>query len=106
MNWRIGRRNRVMSLLALVSLSAGTVALAPAAFADSPAITEGATVTANPDSPTGYSVTFVYHNPDATQVRLAGDLTLLDLNTGSTRYQPEAWQLVATTPAAPSSCGT
>ncbi len=43
-------------------------------------------------SPTGYTVKFVYHNPNATQVRLAGDLTLLDVNTGNTRYQPEAWQ--------------
>lgn len=37
-------------------------------------------------------MTFVYYNPNATQVRLAGDLTLLDLNTGNTRYQPEEWQ--------------
>lgn len=93
MKRRIGRRNRVVSLLALMSLSVGSVALAPAAFADGPANTEGVTVTANPDSPTGYTATFVYYNPDATQVRLGGDLTLLDLNTGTTRYQPEAWQL-------------
>lgn len=82
---------RAVSLFALTSLTAGSLALAPAAFADDGPV-EGATVTANPDSPTGYTVTFVYHNPDATQVRLAGDLTLLDLATGSTRYQPEAWQ--------------
>lgn len=87
MRWR-----RTVSLLAFASLTAGTLALAPAAAADVATPVEGATVTANPDSPTGYTVTFVYHNPDATQVRLAGDLTLLDLATGSTRYQPEAWQ--------------
>jgi enterochelin esterase-like enzyme len=55
---------------------------------------QGPTVTADPDSPTGYTVTFVYYNPNATGVRLAGDLTLLDVNTGpSIRYQPEEWQL-------------
>lgn len=86
------RRTRVLvSLFASASLGVGAVIAAPAALADEP-IVEGPTVTANPDSPTGYTVTFVYHNPDATQVRLAGDLTLLDLGTGSTRYQPEAWQ--------------
>jgi enterochelin esterase-like enzyme len=82
----------VVSLLAFVSLGAGAIVAAPPAFADEPAIVEGTTVTANPDSPTGYTVTFVYYNPNATQVRLAGDLTLLDVSTGSTRYQPEAWQ--------------
>jgi len=90
----IGRRRfrRVVSLLAFASLGAGAIVSAPAAFADDPAIVEGPTVTANPASPTGYTVTFVYYNPDATQVRLAGDLTLLDLTTGTTRYQPEEWQ--------------
>ncbi|MCM4081112.1 alpha/beta hydrolase-fold protein [Paractinoplanes hotanensis] len=53
---------------------------------------EGATVKADRHSPTGYTVKFVYRNPHATQVRLAGDLTLLDVRTGTTRYQPQAWQ--------------
>lgn len=90
----IGRRKlrRAVSLLAFASLGAGAIVSAPAAFAEDPAVVEGTTVTADPDSPTGYTVTFVYHNPNATQVRLAGDLTLLDLSTGTTRYQPEAWQ--------------
>jgi enterochelin esterase-like enzyme len=52
----------------------------------------GATVIADPDSPTGHSVTFVYYHPNATRVQLAGDLTLLDIHTGTTRYPPEAWQ--------------
>jgi enterochelin esterase-like enzyme len=52
----------------------------------------GPTVIADPNSPTGYSVTFVYYNPNATRVQLAGDLTLLDIHTGTTRYPPEAWQ--------------
>ena len=92
MKRRIPRRklSRVVSLLALLSLSAG--AIAPAAFADEPAIVEGPTITADAASPTGYTVTFVYHNPNATLVRLAGDLTLLGIGTGTTRYQPEEWQ--------------
>lgn len=86
------RLRRTISLLAFMSLGVGAIVSAPAALAAEPAIVEGATVTADNDSPTGYTVTFVYRNPNATQVRLAGDLTLLDVNTGTTRYQPEAWQ--------------
>ena len=81
-----------MSTLALMTMVAGALVVAPTAVAADPVTTPGATVTADPQSPTGYTVTFVYHNPNATQVRLAGDLTLLDLSTGNTRYQPEAWQ--------------
>jgi enterochelin esterase-like enzyme len=90
----IGRRRlgRAISLLAFMSLGAGAGVSAPAAVAGRPAIVEGATVRADHDSPTGYTVKFVYHNPNATQVRLGGDLTLLDVNTGNTRYQPEEWQ--------------
>jgi enterochelin esterase-like enzyme len=82
----------VVSLLVCMSLGSGIIASTDFAFAEEPAIVQGPTVTADPDSPTGYTVTFVYYNPNATQVRLAGDLTLLDVNTGNTRYQPEAWQ--------------
>jgi enterochelin esterase-like enzyme len=57
-----------------------------------PTMVPGPTVRADPDSPTGYSVTFVYHNPHAARVQLAGDLSLLDINNGTTRYQPEEWQ--------------
>ncbi|MBX7270139.1 Ig-like domain repeat protein [Micromonospora sp. Llam7] len=90
----IGRRRlrRAISLLAFMSLGAGAVVSAPAAAAGRPAIVEGATVRADHRSPTGFTVKFVYHNPNATQVRLAGDLTLLDVDTGNTRYQPEEWQ--------------
>jgi len=63
------------------------------ARADDPAPVEGPTITADPASPTGYTVTFVYYNPNATQVRLAGDLTLRGIGEGTTRFQPEAWQL-------------
>jgi hypothetical protein len=85
---------RSLSLFAAISIgSAGVFVAAPSAFAEDPAIVQGPNVVADPGSPTGYTVTFVYHNPNATQVRLAGDLTLLDLATGNTRYQPEQWQL-------------
>ncbi|MBF9131231.1 Ig-like domain repeat protein [Plantactinospora sp. S1510] len=89
-----GRRRlrRAVSLLAFISLGAGAVVAAPAAAAGRPTSVEGPTVRPDRHSPTGYTVTFVYHNPNATQVRLAGDLTLLDVGTGNTRYQPEAWQ--------------
>ncbi|NLJ75092.1 MAG: hypothetical protein GX331_08890 [Firmicutes bacterium] len=60
---------------------------------------EGATVTEDPESPTGYTVTFVYKNENATRVQLAGDLELRDVNdppavfpSPGTRYQPEEWQ--------------
>jgi uncharacterized repeat protein (TIGR02543 family) len=91
----IGKRmlSLVLSLLICMSLGSGIIfAFADFAFAEDPAIVQGPTVTADPDSPTGYTVTFVYYNPNATQVKLAGDLTLLDVSTGNTRYQPEAWQ--------------
>ena len=88
----IGKRimlSLVAALLMFMSLGSSAIA-----FADDPAIVQGPTVTADPASPTGYFVTFVYYNPNATGVRLAGDLTLLDVNTGpSVRYQPEDWQL-------------
>jgi enterochelin esterase-like enzyme len=81
---------RVISLLTFVSV--GAVVTSPAAVAGRPGMVEGATVRTDRHSPTGYTVTFVYRNRNATQVRLAGDLTLLDLATGNTRYQPEEWQ--------------
>ena len=78
----------VVALLMFTSLGSGSVA-----FAEDPAMVQGPTVTADPASPTGYTATFVYYNPNATGVRLGGDLTLLDVNTGpSVRYQPEDWQ--------------
>lgn len=83
------RRRRAVSLLASLALGAGAIALAPAAQAD---VVPGVTVVADASSPTGYMVTFVYQNENATQVRLAGDLTLLDVTTGNTRYEPEEWR--------------
>ncbi|PMR62069.1 hypothetical protein C1A38_06160 [Verrucosispora sp. ts21] len=86
-----GPVRRAITMLAFMSLGVGAVVSAPAAAA-TPTTVEGATVRADNGSPTGYTVDFVYRNPHATQVRLAGDLTLLDVSTGNTRYQPEAWQ--------------
>lgn len=100
------RRLRLaISILAFTALGAGVVP-APAAAAGRPPIVQGATVKADRHSPTGYTVTFTYRNPHATQVRLAGDLTLLDVDTGTTRYQPKSGSRGATTPEAPSSSGT
>lgn len=85
--------SRVVSLLAFMALGTGSMAFAPVASAAEPTKVLGPTVTADPSSPTGETVTFVYLNPNATQVQLAGDLTLLDVNTGpNVRYQPEEWQ--------------
>ena len=89
----VRRRRRAVSLLAALALGVGTVALAPAASASTPV--EGVTVVADSSSPTGYQVTFVYHNENATRVRLAGDLTLLDINDTANprpRYEPEEWR--------------
>ena len=79
----------LMTMLMILTVFAMTSVASAAA----PAIVQGPTVTADPASPTGYTVTFVYYNPNATQVRLAGDLTLRGLTDGATRFQPEAWQL-------------
>ena len=63
------------------------------------ALVEGPTVIEDPQSPTGYTVRFVYKNPTATKVQLAGDLELRDLSdphqpwpSAGIRYQPEEWQ--------------
>jgi enterochelin esterase-like enzyme len=76
----------------MAALGLGALAVAPAAFADEATPVQGATVTANPDSPTGFTVTFVYYNPNATQVQVTGAFTLLDVTTGLTPYQPEQWK--------------
>lgn len=87
-----GKHTLVLVLVLLLCLSLGTAVVASA---DEPVPVQGPTVTADPNSPTGYTVTFVYYNPNATQVRLAGDLLLRDVANGTTviRYQPELWQL-------------
>jgi hypothetical protein len=86
--------NFLMAMLVILSVFTMTsVASAANSAQDSLPPVQGPTVTADPDSPTGYTVTFVYYNPNATQVRLAGDLTLR-VNGGTTLdIQPEEWQL-------------
>jgi enterochelin esterase-like enzyme len=88
------RRSRcVAAVLALASVGmVGAVTAASPVVAQEPTLEPGANVLADPSSPTGYTVTFVYNNPNATQVILAGDLTLLGLDSGTTRFQPEEWQ--------------
>lgn len=54
---------------------------------------EGPIVKEDAESPTGYSVTFVYKNETADAVRLAGDLTLLETgDADKNRYEPEEWK--------------
>ena len=81
------------SVLTVLLLVAGSFPIHAAEFS------EGATVTEDLNSPTGYTVTFVYKNENATNVQLAGDLELRDLNdppagypSTGIRYQPEEWQ--------------
>lgn len=89
-----GRRTvgRAVAVLTGMALGLGALVAAPAALADDADVVQGPTVVEDPNSPTGYTVTFVYNNPDATQVRLAGDLTLRGIGEGTTRFQPEEWQ--------------
>jgi enterochelin esterase-like enzyme len=82
----------LMAMLMILSVFTMTSVANAANSAQESVPVQGPTVTADPNSPTGYTVTFVYYNPNATQVKLAGDLTLLDINTGNIRYQPEEWQ--------------
>jgi hypothetical protein len=60
------------------------------ARAVNPAPAEGPT-NINLDSPTDYTVTFAYSNPNDTQVRLSRDLPLLGMGVDTTRFQREAW---------------
>lgn len=93
----------VMSLLICISLVGGITAFAqdttdmqvsPDVKADAASpVKVGPDVKADAASPTGYSVKFVYYNPKAEQVKLGGDLSLLDSTTTSgARFQPETWK--------------
>ena len=55
------------------------------------ALVEGPTVIEDPQSPTGYTVRFVYKNPTATKVQLAGDLELRDLSDPHQPWPPLAF---------------
>lgn len=80
------------SLLTIAALGLGAAAGGTPAMAEEADVSQGVTVSADTNSPTGYTATFVYNNPDATLVRLAGDLTLRGLDSGTTRFQPEEWE--------------
>lgn len=64
------------------------------ALADDVDLTLGPTVIQDPNSPTGYTVHFVYHNPAATSVRFVADILLRDWeNTANTTvYQPSQYR--------------
>lgn len=90
MKTRIGKFMLCLVIALLMFMSLGS---ARTASALGPDLVPGPNVKADPASPTGYYVTFVYYNPNATQVRLAGDLTLRGVGEGTTRFQPEEWKL-------------
>jgi len=57
-------------------------------------LTPGPTVFADPDSPTGYTGRFVFHDPTATSVRFVADILLRDWDnpTNTTVYQPDQYR--------------
>lgn len=57
-------------------------------------LTPGPTVMEDPNSPTGYTVRFVYHNPDATSVTFVADILLRNWadRSDTTVYQPHQYQ--------------
>ena len=60
-----------------------------------PPAPRGVTVTVDPDSPTGYTVTFVYYNPDATRVEVRGDMMMRDIDNmaNTVRYHPRDYRI-------------
>lgn len=65
-----------------------------AAQADEVDLTPGPTVVADPDSPTGYTGHFVFHDPTATSVRFVADILLRDWENPAdpTVYQPSQYR--------------
>src|SRR5690625_3139704 len=100
MRRRVKMTNAITKFMLLVLLACFSLGFSYTTHAGEGLYSEGVTVLEDPQSPTGYTVTFVYKNENATKVQLAGDLELRDVNdppavfpeTGS-RYQPEEWQL-------------
>lgn len=85
----------MLTLLVCLALGLGSFA---AHASETGTYREGFTVIEDSESPTGYFVTFVYKNGNATRVQLAGDLELRDLTdppasfpSSGIRYQPEEW---------------
>ncbi|QIG41189.1 hypothetical protein G5T42_08395 [Microbacterium sp. 4R-513] len=85
-----------MKAVAALSLAAAMIlSTAPlAAQADDVDLTPGPTVTADPNSPTGYTGHFVYYNPTATSVRFVADIRLRNWadQTDPTIYQPSQYK--------------
>jgi len=70
------------------------VGTAVAAHADDGNPTPGATVTADPSSPTGYTAHFVYYDATATSIRFEGDMLLKNWadTTDKKVYQPQEYK--------------
>lgn len=71
------------------------MSVAPAAaHADDVNLTPGPTVIKDPNSPTGYTGHFVYHNPTATSVRFVADIMLRDWRdtSNTTIYSPQQYR--------------
>lgn len=93
------RNSRMIPTLALSLAMALGLSAAPAQaddveLAEDVDLTLGPTVIKDPNSPTGYTVHFVYHNPTASSVRFVADILLRDWqNTANTTvYQPSEYR--------------
>jgi hypothetical protein len=84
----------VLSLAMALGLSAAPALADDVELAEDVDLTLGPTVIQDPDSPTGYTVHFVYHNPTASSVRFVADILLRDWeNTANTTvYQPSEYR--------------
>lgn len=79
----------------LIALATAVGMSSTSAMADEDAaLTPGPTVIADPNSPTGYTVQFVYHDPDATTVTFVADILLRDWEdrSNTTVYQPDQYR--------------
>ena len=61
-------------MIGAMAVAAGLMAISVfPAYAEETALTPGVSVNADENSPTGYTVTFVYENPEAQSVSVAGN---------------------------------
>jgi hypothetical protein len=84
----------VLALAMALGLTAVPALTHHAALADDVDLTLGPTVIKDPDSPTGYTVHFVYRNTTATSVRFVADILLRNWEdpTDTTIYQPSQYR--------------
>jgi len=91
-----GRRARFVKPTAAVVAALAIVLgmSAVSAQADDGNPTPGATILADPNSPTGYTGHFVYYDPTATSIRFDADILMRDWNnpTDRTVYQPSQYR--------------